>query len=542
MIHFLRHLRLFFWGNPERKRMEQAAQQKARSILRAIRRMNLVYERKNKELQIVTVHGVFLQDGKAFMPFNQLPRGIRVTRLIEDDLLQALRMEAEKTLQVEEWGGRTCFSFRVRGAEFPVKFSINSFDWAKAINTTLSVAQDPLPPLAFPVGLDADRQHIYADLEEVKHLLIAGTTGHGKSTIIHSMITTIIQRITPQEITFWLGDPKRTELSLYRPLMVRAGNGYVRRVETEPHKILEMLLDLSQELDRRQREQERVGAVNIQEYVRITGEIIPHIVLVIDEIADLITNREKTDQRQTIGAISETLLARIARQGRASGVHLVCATQHPESHVLTSQIKANMGTRVAFSTTDHWKSITILDDSCSVGIPPGRAFFRTETMQLRQVQTCMITPTQIKLIVDRTAKYGGGVGMVETERKRFLADATLLVEISVEKFGGEFAYKNLHKLLDGQIARDRILEIAVQLEKDNVLRAGQGKKPRKLYPLFQGPKRLELLESLYGNNTKTLSATPSDDACSRKDVVVAEGDWKETTPSMAKPIVVDGSR
>lgn len=522
-----------------KKNIEELALRKARSIARALRRMNFIYEKKDQEIQTISFLGIFIQDGKAYMPIASVPRGIRMTRLIEDDILASLRMEVEKTLQFEEWGGRTCYSFRVGGAEFPSSFSFNAFQWEKACN--IYGLSGDAPPLAFPIGIDADRRHVYADLDDVKHLLIAGTTGNGKSTIIHSLITTLIQRISPQEINFWLGDPKRTELSLYRKLIHRAGTGYVRRVETEPLQILEMLMDLTTELDRRQRDQERVGAVNLMEYVRSTGELIPHIVVVIDEIADLIQNKEKSDGKKTIGSTSELLLARIARQGRSSGVHLVCATQHPEAGVLTSQIKANMGCRVAFSTTDHWKSIVILDDSRSVGLPKGRAIFRDERMNFSQLQTCLINATQIKLIVDRVASGHGGNRMAPDEQKRFLEDTLLLVETAMVHCNGEFAYKKIHALLQGQVPRDRIQEIAVKLEQDNVLKPGRGTKARILYPIFQTEKRAELLSSLYGSKEEKTTATTIETHTGRNVVVLDGEHWEAERDDFADAVTTDSS-
>jgi len=517
----------------DRKHIEEIALRKARAIARALRRMNFIYEKKDMDVQTVSFLGVFIQDGKAYLPIASVPRGIRMTRLIEDDVLQSLRMEVEKSLQFEEWGGRTCYSFRVGGAEFPASFSFNAFQWEKSCDI-YGLSSKDIPPLSFPLGIDADRRHVWCDLDEVKHLLIAGTTGNGKSTIIHSLVTSIIQRISPQEILFYMGDPKRTELSLYRKLILRNGTGYVRRVETEPLNILEMLMDLTSELDRRQRDQERVGAVNLSEYIRSTGELIPHIIIILDEIADLIQNKEKADGKKTIGSSAELLLARIARQGRSSGVHLVASTQHPEANVLTSQIKANMGARIAFSTTDHWKSIVILDDNRSVGLPKGRAIFRDERMNFSTFQTCLINATQIKLIVDRVANGGhGGKRLAPDEQKRFLDDVLLLVETAMVHCQGEFAYKKIHSLLQGQIPRDRIQEIAIKLEQDNILKPGRGKRARVLYPIFQTEKRAELILSLYGGSKEEKTTAATIEPYQGRNVVVLDGEHWEAVDAPA---------
>jgi energy-coupling factor transporter ATP-binding protein EcfA2 len=496
-------------NNSERKRQARVAEQKARKILRTLRRSNLIYERrKDGVVEIVTAHAVLIQDGRAYMPFNQIPRGILATRLVDDQLILSLRIEcSDDSIAAGRIGNRYCYTFNVGGAEFPRTFSYNTFSWDHAVNVSYGVTEDPMPRLAFPLGISAEKDHVYANLEDIKHLLLGGTTGHGKSTLLHTLICSIIERNIPSEVCFWLADPKRTELALYRKLLRRDGTGYVRRVETEPAKILSMLVELADELDRRQREQERVGAVNIQEFARITGNAMPHIILVVDEIADLIMSREKVEARQTIGSSSEMLLARIARQGRSSGIHLVCGTQHPQREVLTSQVKANIGARIAFSTVDHYKSSTILDDGRAIGLPIGRLWFRTERLEFHQIQSCLIHASQVKLIVDRIAKYGHE--MIDPDaRSELLRDILLLVETSATQFNGAFPYKTIHEYLNGQIPRDRIQELALKLEQDAVLQPARGKRPRQLNAVFMSDKRAELLESLYGNTAATSSATP----------------------------------
>lgn len=200
--------------------------------------------------------------------------------------------------------------------------------------------------LMVAVGKDLTGQTVIADLREMPHLLIAGSTGAGKSVCLNSMIATLLMRATPEQVRFVLIDPKRVELTPY------AGIPHLLRpVVTDPEKAAAVLGDVVLLMNERYTLLEQAKAKNIEEY-RAAGHGMPYLVVVIDEIGDLMMTAQKT---------VEPLIVRLAQLGRAAGIHLILATQRPSREVLTGLIKANVETRIAFSVSDATNARIILD-------------------------------------------------------------------------------------------------------------------------------------------------------------------------------------
>lgn len=225
-------------------------------------------------------------------------------------------------------------------------------------------------PLAMAMGKDISGKPVVADLSKMPHVLVAGTTGSGKSVAINAMILSILFKATPQQVRLVLVDPKMLELSVYEGI---------------PHLLAPVVTDMSQaasalnwcvqEMDRRYRLMAVLGVRNIAGYNQKirdaikadqpltnpfsltpenpeAAEELPYIVLFIDELADLM---------MVAGKKVEVLIARLAQKARAAGIHLVLATQRPSVDVITGLIKANVPTRVAFQVSSKIDSRTILD-------------------------------------------------------------------------------------------------------------------------------------------------------------------------------------
>jgi S-DNA-T family DNA segregation ATPase FtsK/SpoIIIE len=225
-------------------------------------------------------------------------------------------------------------------------------------------------PLTIAMGKDISGKPVVADLGKMPHVLVAGTTGSGKSVAINAMILSLLYKSTPQHVRLLLVDPKMLELSVYEGI---------------PHLLAPVVTDMRQaasalnwgvqEMDKRYKLMSHFGVRNIAGYnqkVRdalkagepltnpftITPENpealeeLPYIVIFIDELADLM---------MVVGKKVEELIARLAQKARASGIHLVLATQRPSVDVITGLIKANVPTRVAFQVSSKIDSRTILD-------------------------------------------------------------------------------------------------------------------------------------------------------------------------------------
>ncbi|MFZ5391597.1 MAG: DNA translocase FtsK 4TM domain-containing protein [Patescibacteria group bacterium] len=199
-----------------------------------------------------------------------------------------------------------------------------------------------------PLGRDISGLPALDDLTKMPHLLIAGSTGSGKSVFINTVIVTLLCRFTPEQIKFILVDPKRVELSSYNNLP-----HLLTPVVTEPKNALSALKWGLEEMNNRYKVLSANNARNILSYnQKFPHKPLPYIVIIIDELADLM---------MTAGNDIETAICRLAQMARATGIHLIVATQRPSVDVITGLIKANIATRIAFAVASQIDSRTILD-------------------------------------------------------------------------------------------------------------------------------------------------------------------------------------
>jgi S-DNA-T family DNA segregation ATPase FtsK/SpoIIIE len=207
-------------------------------------------------------------------------------------------------------------------------------------------------PLAVALGRDVSGQPVVADLERMPHLLIAGTTGSGKSVCIAALTTCLVMNNTPQDLRLVMIDPKMVELVRFNGLPHLYG-----KVETDLERILGVLRWTVAEMDRRYRLLEASHSRNLDSYNRKArrrkgAEPLPRIVVLIDELADLMMSAPEQ---------TEPLLVRLAQMARATGIHLVVATQRPSTDVVTGLIKANFPARLSFAVASSVDSRVILD-------------------------------------------------------------------------------------------------------------------------------------------------------------------------------------
>ncbi len=212
--------------------------------------------------------------------------------------------------------------------------------------------------LAIALGKDIGGKPFYADLTKMPHLLIAGTTGSGKSVCVNSIITSLIMRKSPRELRLLMIDPKMLELPVYNGIP-----HLLMPVVTDPKLAARTLRGLITEMERRYAILARRGVRNIDAYherldedvtdgLEVIGERLPYIVAIIDELADLMI---------TTAAEVEEPIGRLAQTARAVGIHLIVATQRPSVDVITGVIKANFPSRIAFQVASRIDSRTILD-------------------------------------------------------------------------------------------------------------------------------------------------------------------------------------
>lgn len=242
--------------------------------------------------------------------------------------------------------------------------------------------------LTFPLGRDVAGEPIFVNVEKLPHMLVAGATGSGKSVLIHSIIVPMLYRNSPQMLKFIMIDPKRVELTTYEGIP-----HLLSPVITENKKSIAVFRWALSEMDRRYELLQSVGARNISGYNKDhKDEPLPYIIIVIDELADLMA---------TYGREVEGYIVRLAQMARATGIHLILATQRPSVEVVTGLIKANITGRVALQVASQIDSRTILDMAGAEKLLGGGdlLFISNEFSKPKRVQGAYIADDEIKKVV-----------------------------------------------------------------------------------------------------------------------------------------------
>lgn len=288
--------------------------------------------------------------GPAVTKYEVLPdTGVKVSKIVSlhDDLALAL---AARDIRIEApIPGKSAIGIEVPNSEVAIV----------SLREVLESEENNKPEqkLLFGLGRDVTGQAVMTQLNKMPHLLVAGSTGSGKSVCINGIITSIIMRAKPHEVKMMMIDPKMVELNVYNGIP-----HLLAPVVTDPRKAAQALKKIVSEMERRYELFSHTGTRNIEgynEYVRIFNEEneekhpkLPFIVVIVDELADLmmVASNEVEDA-----------ITRLAQMARAAGIHLIIATQRPSVNVITGVIKANIPSRIAFAVSSAIDSRTILD-------------------------------------------------------------------------------------------------------------------------------------------------------------------------------------
>ena len=257
-------------------------------------------------------------------------------------------------------------------------------------------------PLLLGIGKDVAGQSITADLAKMPHLLVGGTTGSGKSVALNAMLISILMRATPTEVRLILVDPKRVEMSQYNDVP----HLYVP-VVTEAREAASALAWACAEMDRRLKILQKAKVKDLAAYDALLNSKnapewatkMPYLVIVIDELADLMHVAAKE---------VEASIARLAGLARASGIHMIVATQRPEANVITGLIKANIANRIAFSVATGMDSRIILDQPGAEKLTGlgDMLFSKPAWPKPKRVQGCFVSEKEIEAVTEFLKKQG----------------------------------------------------------------------------------------------------------------------------------------
>jgi S-DNA-T family DNA segregation ATPase FtsK/SpoIIIE len=446
-------------------------------------------------------HVVEVQPGPVVTMYKLEPgSGIKVSQIVNlaDDLSMALRAATVRILAPVPGEA-------VVGIEVPnrkrEKIYLREILEAEAFGAAQS-------QLTIALGKDITGQPVAADLASMPHLLIAGATGTGKSVSIHTMIASILFNATADDVRFILIDPKMLELSVYEGIP-----HLLVPVVIDPGKAAAALLWATQEMEARYRMMRDLGVRNIDGYNRalnangglvelkadsrvaqndgeapdpatapIKHHKLPKIVIIIDELADLLLSEGKTVERD---------ITRLAQKARASGIHLILATQRPSVDVLTGLIKANLPARISLQVTSRVDSRTILD---SIGaerllgagdmlfMPPG-------TAKLRRLHGPFVSEAEIRRVCDFLRKQGapdyqmeilettaagdGENGGPDGDRDELYDEALRIVLES-----GQASISMIQRRL--RIGYNRAARMVEMMEREGVVLPAEGARPREV--------------------------------------------------------------
>ena len=347
--------------------------------------------------------------------------------------------------------------------------------------------------VAFALGRDIGGRNIVGDIERLPHVLIAGTTGSGKSVCTNSLIVSLLYKSTPDEVRFIMVDPKMVELAPYNGIP-----HLLIPVVTDPKKAAGALQWAVFEMMKRYKTFSEHGVKKLEEYNKLARasedlETLPSVVVVIDELADLMLVAAKE---------VEESICRVAQMGRAAGMHLVIATQRPSADVITGLMKANIPSRIAFAVASSLESRIILDTTGAEKLVGKGDMLYAPLGQGKptRVQGCFISPEEIERVVEFVKQSGeahysdevmakieesvqekekGGKGASAAAADAAEEEDELLpaaVEVVLET--GQASVSMLQRRL--KLGYSRAARLVDQMEERGIVGPFEGSKPRQL--------------------------------------------------------------
>ena len=416
------------------------------------------------------------------------PAGVNLSKILSRDKELALNLAVDKIRIEAPIPGTRSVGVEIpnaRSADVRLRGVLESSDWKKSTD-----------PLAFAVGKDISGKAVIANLAKMPHLLIAGTTGSGKSVMTNTLITSLLYRNSPSDMKLIIVDPKQVEMAQYQDIP-----HLLTPIITQTEKALSAMKWAVGEMERRYTLMADEKVKNIADYnAKIASQSskddeqksskMPYIVIVIDEMADLM---------MMAGKDLEMLIVRIAQKGRAAGIHLVLATQRPEVKVITGLIKANIPGRIAFAVGSQMDSRIMLDQGGAEKLlgKGDMLLLTTEMMgKPRRIQGAWASDPDIAKVTDylreqRPPEYNdevvaqpvaikgmGGSGASDLGRTFDPNDPTVRKAVEITLKNGKFSTASLQAWLGK--GHGFVAGLAIWLEEIGVIGPQNGNKPREV--------------------------------------------------------------
>lgn len=337
-------------------------------------------------------------------------------------------------------------------------------------------------PLSVTLGKDVSGESIFTRIDKTPHLLIAGSTGSGKSVCVNTIITSILLKNKPDKVKLIMIDPKMVELSIYDGIP-----HLLTSVVTDPIKAADVLHKVVLEMENRYREFARARVRNMEGYNKIAAKDsdykeLPYIVVIIDELADLMMVSSKE---------VEESIARIAQKARAAGIHMIIATQRPSVDVITGVIKTNIPSRIAFAVSSSIDSRTILDKSGAETLlgKGDMLYLSADSSKPVRIQGAFLSDEEVEKVVDYVksqseAQYDPNMtpsevssqgGVSSDDEVDPIYKEVLLFIAKTQKASASLLQRRF------KIGYNRAARIIDMLEEDGYIGPVDGSKPRKVF-------------------------------------------------------------
>ena len=395
-------------------------------------------------------------------------RGVKISKIasLADDIALAL---AATSIRIE--------------APIPGKSAVG----IEVPNTTVSIVavreildalpnRGTIPPLWMALGKDITGRPVFGDLGKMPHLLVAGATGSGKSVCLNTIIASLLVSATPDQVQLLMIDPKRVELTVYNGIP-----HLIKEVITDARLAAGALFEMTKEMDSRYERFAKAAVRKIEEYnAKFPEEKLPYVVIIIDELADLML---------VAPAKVETTIMRLAQLARATGIHLIVATQRPSVDVITGLIKANIPSRIAFAVSSQVDSRTILDMGGAERLL-GRGdmlYLPIDAPKPIRAQGALITGNEVNRLVEFWAKQSRPENLLDVEVVPISDD-----EVNGKKEADPLCYDAAKFIIETNVAstaqlqsqfsigHPRAVRVMKQLEEFGVVGQHEGTKPRKI--------------------------------------------------------------
>lgn len=410
-------------------------------------------------------------------------RGVKISRIssLADDLSLAL---AATSVRIEApIPGKSAVGIEVPNATVSI-VAIREILEALPLRGTV-------PPLNMALGKDITGRPVFGDLGKMPHLLVAGATGSGKSVCLNCIIASLLVCATPDQVQLLMIDPKRVELTVYNGIP-----HLIKEVITDARLAAGALFEMTKEMDSRYERFAKAGVRKIEEYnAKFSDEKLPYVVIIIDELADLML---------VAPAKVEITICRLAQLARATGIHLIVATQRPSVDVITGVIKANVPSRIAFAVSSQVDSRTILDMAGAERLL-GRGdmlYLPIDAPKPVRAQGALITGSEVNRLVSFWAKQGRPENLLDVEVTPVVEDDQgknidpLCYDAA--RFIIETSYASTAQLqLQFSIGHPRAVRLMRLLEDFKVVGPHEGTKPRRI---LIGLGELELLAPRLGHS------------------------------------------